>query len=149
MDRLEKLCHDHGLRFTKHQRTLLDVLEASDDHLSVREIHRRAAQNHRIGIATIYRTLNRLVQVGAVTRRNSGDGTAHYDRVGRHRNHLIDMKSGNVFGFDEAGMASVLEDAAQQLGYRLVDYRLILFAESSADADELGPLLTGNVPPSG
>ena len=83
MTALEALCVQRGLRLTEHRRIVLEVLEGADDHPCVREIHRRAADGHRIGIATVYRTLNTLVDAGMVKRQVFADGKAHYERAGR------------------------------------------------------------------
>jgi hypothetical protein len=77
-DQYEELCSKHSLRLTEHRRIVLQVLEESTDHPTVFEIHRRAAAGRRIGLPTIYRTLNRLSALGTVLRRDFGDGKARY-----------------------------------------------------------------------
>jgi Fur family transcriptional regulator, ferric uptake regulator len=129
MTPLEALCVQRGLRLTEHRRIVLEVLEAAEDHPCVREIHRRAADGHRIGIATVYRTLNTLVEAGMVKRQVFADGKAHYERAGRAPHpHLIDLASGAIVEIDDPGLESLLEREALKLGYRLVDYSLKLFA---------------------
>ncbi len=130
MTPMESLCVERGLRLTEHRRIVLEVLEAADDHPCVREIHRRAAANHRIGIATVYRTLNHLVRVGLVTRQVFPDGKAHYERARRPSHpHLIDIATGAIVEIDDGVLAGMLEREAQRLGYRLVEFRLKLFAQ--------------------
>lgn len=131
MNHLEQLCRDHGLRLTEHRRIVLEVLEAATDHPSVLEIHRRAAEGHRIGIATVYRILNILSEAGAVVRRDFRDGKARYERIraGRH-DHLVDIRSGRIVEFDDVALGVLIKKVARTLGYRLVDYRLELFVES-------------------
>ena len=131
MTRLEALCVQRGLRLTEHRRIVLEVLEAADDHPCMREIHRRAADGHRIGIATVYRTLNTLVEAGMVKRQVFADGKAHYERAGRLPHpHLIDMTTGTIVEIDDAGLEALLEQEARKLGYHLVDYSLKLFVRS-------------------
>ena len=130
MTPMETLCIERGLRLTEHRRIVLEILDAADDHPCVREIHRRAAQDHRIGIATVYRTLNSLVRVGMVTRQVFPDGKAHYERAGRPSHpHLIDVATGAIVEIDDGSLAEMLEREAQRLGYRLVEFRLKLFAQ--------------------
>ena len=129
MTPLEAQCVERGLRLTEHRRIVLEVLEYSNDHPCVREIHRRAADGHRIGIATVYRTLNTLVEAGMVKRQLFPDGRAHYERVGRPSHpHLIDLATGTIVEIDDAELGSLLERQARRLGYQLVDYSLKLFA---------------------
>lgn len=47
--RIEKLCHDHGLRMTGQRRTIAQILSDAADHPDVEELYRRAnAVDHRI-----------------------------------------------------------------------------------------------------
>lgn len=78
---LEALWLQRGLRLTEHRRIVMEVLEASSDHPSAREIYRRAAAGRRIGVATVYRTLNALVEAGMIKCRMFSDGRTHYERV--------------------------------------------------------------------
>ncbi len=129
MTALEALCVQHGLRLTEHRRIVLEVLEAAEDHPCVREIHRRAADGHRIGIATVYRTLNTLVEAGMVKRQVFADGRAHYERAGRASHpHPIDVATGTIVEIDDTGLESLLAEEARKLGYHLVDYSLKLIA---------------------
>lgn len=131
MTSLEALCVERGLRLTEHRRIVLEVLETSTDHPCVREIHRRAAIGHRIGIATVYRTLNSLLRVGMVSRHVFPDGKTHYESVSKPAHpHLIDIATGEIVEIDDAGLAPLLEREAVRLGYRLVEYRLKLFAKT-------------------
>ena len=131
MTSLEALCMQRGLRLTEHRRIVLEVLEAADDHPCVREIHRRAADGHRIGIAIVYRTLNTLVEAGMGKRQVFPDGKAHYERAGRPSHpHLIDVATGTIVEIDDVGLGSLLEQEARKLGYHLVDYSLKLFART-------------------
>ena len=131
MTPLESLCTERGLRLTEHRRIVLEVLEAATDHPCAREIHRRAADGHRIGIATVYRTLNSLAQLGMVTREVFPDGKAHYERAGRPSHpHLIDLDSGAIVEVDDDSLAAAVEAMAHRLGYRLVEYRLRLYGQT-------------------
>ena len=57
-DTLLKRCEAHGLRMTDQRRVIAGVLEGSDDHPDVEELFTRAsAQDPRISIATVYRTV--------------------------------------------------------------------------------------------
>ncbi len=128
MTPLETLCVERGVRLTEHRRIVLEVLEAAIDHPCAQEIHRRAACNHRIGMATVYRTLNSLSAAGLVTRHLFRDGKARYERAGRPSHpHLIDVNTGTIVEVDEVGLVALMEEAAREMGYRLVDYRLTLF----------------------
>ncbi|MFZ5779026.1 MAG: Fur family transcriptional regulator [Pseudomonadota bacterium] len=131
MTPLEQLCVQKGLRLTEHRRIVLEVLGASTDHPCAREIHRRAAASHRIGLATVYRTLNSLADVGVLTRRVFTDGRARYERAGGTHPHLIDLATGEILELEDGELERLIEETATRLGFRLVEYRLRMFGQKA------------------
>ena len=66
---LEKL-REKGCRITKQRVNLIDTI-LQNDCASCKEIFYRAlAQNQKIGIATVYRMVNLLEDIGAINRKN-------------------------------------------------------------------------------
>ena len=128
MTELERLCRERGVKLTGQRRLVLDVVEASTDHPCTHEIHRRVVgQDRRIGVATVYRTLNKLVAAGILTRHVFRDGKARYERSGRAPHpHLIDVATGTIIEVDDEGLARLVEEEARRMGFHLIDYRLKL-----------------------
>lgn len=90
--------------------------------------HRRAAAEHKIGVAAVHRPLNSLTAAGLVTRHASRGGKARYERVGvAPHAHLIDIRSGRIIEVGDQEFNVLLERTANALGYRLTGYRLDLF----------------------
>ncbi|HWB49294.1 MAG TPA: Fur family transcriptional regulator [Stellaceae bacterium] len=141
-NRLERICLERGLRMNEKRRVILRVLDKAQDHPCVDEVYRRVTESDpRISISTVYRTLKILAQAGVLSRVEFGDGRAHYEeaRDDRHE-HLIDIDTGKVLEFRNGAIETVLREAAGQLGYRLLQYRLELFAALEATADGFGEL---------
>lgn len=135
MDPLEALCRRRGLRLTEHRRIVLEVLEAATDHPSVREIHRRAAAGHCIGLATVYRALNSLAESGIVMRRTFPDGRSYYERAdAASHSHLFDVDNGEILEVGDGNLLRLAKLVAERLGYRVVDYRLSLYGEKQGFA---------------
>lgn len=66
---IEKL-RDTGCRITKQRRLVIDVI-LENECASCKEIYYKASKiNPDIGIATIYRMVNMLEQIGAISRTN-------------------------------------------------------------------------------
>ena len=100
-DRIEKICISKGLRMTDQRRVIARVLSSSDDHPDAEELHRRAsAEDPRISLATVYRTVRLFEEAGIIERHDFRDGRSRYEEVGdEHHDHLIDLKSGEVVEF--------------------------------------------------
>lgn len=128
-DRIEKLCVDKGLRMTEQRRVIARVLSLSEDHPDAEELHRRAsAQDNRISLATVYRTVRLFEEAGIIERHDFRDGRSRYEEApDEHHDHLIDMNSGEVIEFFDEEIERLQEAIARRLGYKLVDHRLELY----------------------
>lgn len=81
-----------GYRMTGPRRLILEVLESADEYLSAEEIYMEVYRRQPgIGIATVYRTLQLLSEVGTAQRVNTGDGKARYKLApaGQRRQRVI------------------------------------------------------------
>ena len=130
MNRIEQACHDRGMRMTEQRRVIAQVIADSEDHPDVEELYRRAASvDNRISIATVYRTVKLFEDAGILERHEFRDGRARYEEASeQHHDHLIDLNSGDVIEFRNEDIERLQEAVARELGYRLVDHRLELYA---------------------
>lgn len=130
ISRLEQLCADKGLKMTDQRRIIARVLSESADHPDVEQVYRRATEiDPRISIATVYRTVRLFEEANILSRHDFGDGRARYEEAPEtHHDHLIDVQSGRVIEFSNEEIEKLQRKIAEQLGYRLVDHRLELFA---------------------
>ncbi len=129
-------CEQNGLRLTEQRRVIAQVLEAAEDHPDVEELHARAAaEDARISLATVYRTVKLFEEAGILEKHEFGDGRARYETTDReHHDHLIDMHSGEVIEFVDPEIEELQERIAERLGYRLIGHRLELYGVPAAPA---------------
>ena len=137
-DRIEKICIEKGLRMTEQRRVIARVLSMSHDHPDAEELHRRAAaEDPRISLATVYRTVRLFEEAGIIERHDFRDGRSRYEEVGDdHHDHLIDLKSGEVVEFVNDEIERLQEAIARKLGYKLVDHRLELYGVPLSSAED-------------
>lgn len=122
-------CEAAGLRMTGQRRTVARVLQASDDHPDVEELHRRAAQEDaKISLATVYRTVKLFEDAGIVEKVDFGDGRARYEDAEReHHDHLIDISTGEVIEFVDEEIEALQRKVAEKLGFELMGHRMELY----------------------
>ena len=127
---IERLCVDKGLRMTDQRRIVARVLSTTHDHPDIEELHRRVRKiDSRIGLSTIYRTVRLLCRKGIIEKHNFGVGRARLERTtDNHHHYLIDMYSGKVVEFRSDEIERLLKEIVSQLGYRIVEHRLELYA---------------------
>ena len=121
-------CITRNIRMTAQRQIIIKVIEDSDDHPDVDQLYiRSVAQDDTISIATVYRTVKLLEEVGMIDRIEFGDGRSRYEEAGEHHEHLIDIESGDVIEFYHAELETLKAKIAKDMGYELVDHRLELF----------------------
>lgn len=130
LSRLEKLCVEKKIKMTDQRRVIIKVLSASDDHPNVEQVYDRAkAIDHNMSIATVYRTLKLLEESNILEKHDFGEGKFRYEELSEeHHDHLIDVKSGKVIEFKNDDIELLQKKVAENLGYKLVDHRLELYA---------------------
>jgi Fur family transcriptional regulator, ferric uptake regulator len=127
---LEDICLTKGLKMTGQRRIIARVLSQSDDHPDVELLYHRANSiDSNISIATVYRTVKLFEEAGIIERHDFGDGRSRYEAMSEsHHDHLINLKTGEVIEFTNEHIEKLQETIARELGYRLVDHRLELYA---------------------
>ncbi|WP_375690570.1 Fur family transcriptional regulator [Pseudooceanicola sp. LIPI14-2-Ac024] len=122
-------CEAQGLRLTEQRRVIAGVLDTARDHPDVEELHARAnAQDPRISLATVYRTVKLFEEAGILEKVDFGDGRARYEDAERdHHDHLIDLETGRVIEFVDPEIEKLQLRIAEKLGYDLKGHKLELY----------------------
>ena len=82
-------------RNTRQRGAVLAVMERAQCHVTAEEVHRRLGRATRpIGLATVYRALNRLLQEGVLEPMHAGDGKIRYGLAARHHDHIVCLTCG-------------------------------------------------------
>ncbi len=124
-----------GLRCTRQRMAVYDHLARCEhDHPSAEEAYQAVRRSiPTISLATVYKSLEALVECQLVTKLAAEDGTARYDARAENHYHLRDLRSGRVHDlatpFDPDLIAKLDPDLCRNLdsqGFRVTGYRLEL-----------------------
>ena len=114
---------------TDQRKVIIEVLSTAVDHPDVESVFKRAqAIDPKISIATVYRTIRIFEENNLLEKHEFKGFSSRYETVREDHHHLIDIKSGEVKEFTNKFIDAVQKQMAQELGYKLVDYRLELYA---------------------
>ena len=129
METLLDKCKKLGLKLTEQRKVIVKVLSDSLDHPDVESVHKRAAKiDKRIGIATVYRTIKLFEDNNLLEKHEFKGYSSRYETVRENHHHLIDIKSGKVKEFRNTLVDAMQKQVAKEMGYKLIDYRLELYA---------------------
>jgi Fur family transcriptional regulator, ferric uptake regulator len=120
-----------GLKATLPRMKILDIFqERRQRHMSAEDVYRELlAENHDIGLATVYRVLTQFEQAGILKRSNFESGKTIYELdEGSHHDHLVCLQCGRVEEFYDAEIESRQQQIAQERGFALQEHALALYA---------------------
>lgn len=120
--------HSNGLRMTRQRQLILEVLEASQEHLDAEAIHDRVkARDPRIGLATVYRTLALLKAMGLVKEHSLGEEHGHFEAVQEVPHyHFTCIGCRQVIEFEAPVVMEAVQSLIDREGVQVMDVHLSL-----------------------
>jgi len=134
-NRIAGMIRESGHKLTPQRYAVLKVIAAQRDHLSVEEIYKKALeQNPRIGLVTIYRTLELLGKLNLVCRIHSANGCRDYlmMRPSEHHHHLICSECGRTLDFTDCDLTSLEKKLSSSTGFEIEGHLLELYGKCDA-----------------
>lgn len=129
MKSLEQRCAESGLKMTAPRKVILQVMQDADDHPSVETVYERVkAIDSSISMATVYRTINMLDELGLLVRHEFKENYARFELDdGHHHHHLIDTESGEIIEFHSEELEKLQQKLAAELGYEMIDHSFEIY----------------------
>jgi len=122
----------HGQRRTKERYLLLEEIYQRNDHFDAETLF-ESLQKKKSGIsrATVYNTLDLLVECGLVARQQFGDQQSFYEKSFGYRqhDHLICKDCGKVEEFCDPRIQQINNMMGELLHFRVDSHSLILYGE--------------------
>ncbi len=114
---------------TRQRSALLALLEELDGFRTAQELHGLLGQRgERVGLATVYRGLQHLVEDGGVDVLRGDDGEAAYRRCSTaHHHHLVCRDCGRAVEVSDAPVERWASRVAAEHGFVDVGHRMELF----------------------
>ena len=117
-------------KITGPRQAILEILRRHLHPMTNREIF-AAMPRGRCNLATIYRAMHLLEQMGMVKRFDFGDGAARFELVGEgddgHHHHLICTRCAGVVEIDECFLREIESNIAARNGFKAVTHKLEFF----------------------
>lgn len=121
---------DRNLPATHQRLAVAETLFFADAHLSADDVARRlAGRGEAVGTATVYRTLDLLVQSGLVREHHFGEGFKRYEPMpaGQTHEHCICVACGRVMEFANDRLERMIALLADEAAFRPQHHRLEIY----------------------
>ncbi len=145
------MLREKGLKVTKQRLLILEALDGcSDRHLTAEEIYEIVKNGYpRIGLATVYRTIQLLLNLGLIESVQLEDGYVRYE-IGKsgeksHRHHhLICLGCKKVISFQNDLLDDLENQIYESTSFQVVNHEVKLYgycreclADRNMDESEL------------
>jgi Fur family ferric uptake transcriptional regulator len=144
-ERSYKVLLERNLKLTKPRRALIDMLTSRPGwHFQAEELldSLNEGEPGAVSRATVYRTLELLVEAGVLVRTRLNENSYRYELADMHghHHHLIDLRSGQVANFSgDEELHSMLRRICSEYGFKESYHVLEVYGEF-ADTKDSSPL---------
>lgn len=134
-DDFKKILKEKGLKITKQRMVVLKALASCEDkHLTAEEIYEIVkADFPEIGLATVYRTIQLLVELDLVESIQLGDGYVRYE-IGKfqgeeahHHHHLICLECGKIISFRDDLLDELEARIMESASFQVINHEVKLY----------------------
>jgi Fur family ferric uptake transcriptional regulator len=108
---------------------VVEYLAAQPCCRGAQEIHEALnAAGQKIGLASVYRMVDRLAEQGLVQRIDIGDGIVRYEpaHTAEHHHHLVCDACGKVEPFADPSLEQAIEAVEERSGFSVVAHEVLL-----------------------
>lgn len=137
-EKFKELLREKGLKVTNQRLSVLEVLASHrDSHMTAEDIYELVKRDcPEIGLATIYRTVQLLLEMQLVERISLDDGCARYE-IGEifdgeerhHHHHLICQTCGKVQPFHDDLLDELERYIEKNTGFHVSDHELKFYGQ--------------------
>lgn len=128
-----------GVRCTRQRTAVINVLKEIDNFSSVKAIHNELVKrNQRVGLTTVYRTLQSLEEIAAVDVLHVTGGETLYRSCSSeaHHHHLVCTQCGNTKEIDGGPVESWANEVAREYGFTLTGHDAEIYGLCPACAEK-------------
>lgn len=119
-----------GYRAGRARTAVVEMLGEAGGCLGAQDVaDRLRAEQEPVGLASVYRTLNLLEELGLVHALDTGEGIARFELAhpsGAHHHHVVCTECGRIATFADDDLEHAIEGIAQRVRYAISGHEVTL-----------------------
>lgn len=125
--KIATILRQHGYKLTPQRRGVIRIITSTEDHLTPAAMYEKVHQEHpKIGLVTIYRTLEILTELGLICEVHVGGSCRSYlmRRPSGHHHHLVCSDCGKVIDFADCALSELEQRLRRETGFKMESHLL-------------------------
>ena len=127
LQRYENCLHRVGLKLTSGRRIVFNAVMDSHGHFAPEELIRKCRNNkHNVSRATIYRSLQDLLEAGIIRSTAFGDKHQHFEHIydEKPHHHAKCVRCGCFIEFSDLGEDKMYRPVLEKQGFKILGHEM-------------------------
>ncbi|TSA55083.1 MAG: transcriptional repressor [Planctomycetaceae bacterium] len=120
----------NGMLYSEQREQILDIFLKTENHPSINDLYDLVKKKHpQIGLATVYRTMRVICDVGLARETDFGGSIRHFEHKYKHQHHdhLVCTKCGRIIEVMSPEIEKLQETLVRKHKFKAIRHRMEIF----------------------